>query len=193
LLFKCKLVSFNLKSTIVQMANPIKCSCSSDEADLLLRLEEIIISSKDKEGALIPVLQATQSLFGYIPQEAILKISELLNEPLSKVYGVITFYSFFSLKPRGKYLIRVCMGTACYVQGANEILTALQQQLKVQIGESTKDKLFTLDVGRCFGACGLAPVIMVNDDVHQFVKSAEVSKIIKNYTKLGTKKEKTEK
>lgn len=171
------------------MATIQKCSCDQDELGLLNRLDEIIQSYQHKDGALIPVLQATQSLFGYIPQEAILKISEGLNEPLSKVHGVITFYSFFSLKPRGKYLIRVCLGTACYVQGANEILTALQQQLGVNIGETTPDKLFTLDVGRCFGACGLAPVIMVNDEVHQFVKSANVSKILKGYTKLEQKKE----
>ena len=166
------------------MSTDQKCSCGNDDEDILLvRLEEIISSYKDEPGALIPVLQATQSLFGYIPQNAILKIAELLNEPLSKIYGVITFYSFFSLKPRGKYLIRVCMGTACYVQGANEVLTALQQQLDVKVGETTDDKAFTLDIGRCFGACGLAPVIMVNDDVHQFVKSNDVAKIIKNYRK----------
>ena len=163
------------------MAKVEKCSCGSDEDGLLERLVEIITSSKGKPGALIPVLQATQSLFGYIPQEAILKISEILNEPLSKVYGVITFYSFFSLKPRGKYLVRVCMGTACYVQGANELLTALKQQLSIEIGETSADKLFTLDVGRCFGACGLAPIIMVNEDVHQWVKPSDVRKIISTY------------
>jgi len=165
------------------MAKVEKCSCGDDEKALLERLAEIITSFKDKPGALIPVLQATQSLFGYIPQEAILKISEILNEPLHKVHGVITFYSFFSLKPRGKYLIRVCLGTACYVQGANEILTALKQQLSIEIGETTPDKLFTLDVGRCFGACGLAPIIMVNDDVHQFVKPSGVKKILGTYKK----------
>ena len=164
------------------MSTSEKCSCGNDDDDnLIARLEEIIISYKEKPGALIPVLQATQSLFGYLPREAILKISEILNEPLSKIYGVITFYSFFSLKPRGKYLIRVCMGTACYVQGATEVLTALKQQLDVEIGETTADKVFTLDIGRCFGACGLAPIIMVNDDVHQWVKSSDVAKIIKNY------------
>jgi NADH:ubiquinone oxidoreductase subunit E len=164
------------------MSTPEKCACGNDDEDgLIERLEEIISSYKETPGALIPVLQATQSLFGYIPQKAILKISEILNEPLSSIFGVITFYSFFSLKPRGKYLIRVCMGTACYVQGANEVLTALQQQLEIKVGETTPDKLFTLDIGRCFGACGLAPIIMVNDDVHQFVKSSAVAKIIKNY------------
>lgn len=163
-----------------------KSSCGTDDEGLLQRLEEIIISLKDKPGALIPVLQATQSLFGFIPEEAILKISETLNEPLSKVYGVITFYSFFSLKPRGKFLIRVCLGTACYVQGANEVLTALKQQLSIEIGETSSDKLFTLDVGRCFGACGLAPIIMVNDEVHQWVKPSDVKKILSIYKKQQT-------
>lgn len=163
------------------MAKVEKCSCGSDDEGLMDRLVEIIFSFKDKPGALIPVLQATQSLFGFIPQEAILKISEILNEPLSKVHGVITFYSFFSLKPRGKNLIRVCLGTACYVQGANEVLTALKQQLDIEIGETTPDKMFTLDVGRCFGACGLAPIIMVNDDVHQWVKPSGVKKILTGY------------
>lgn len=167
-----------------------KCACGDDDESVMLeRLTEIITSYKETPGALIPVLQATQSLFGYIPKSAIDKISEILNEPVSKIFGVITFYSFFSLKPRGKFLIRVCMGTACYVQGANEVLTALQQQLEVKVGETTADKLFTLDVGRCFGACGLAPVIMVNDDVHQFVKSSGVAKILKNYRRQAPKKQ----
>ena len=172
------------------MSKVVKCSCSSDEADILVRLEDLLKDMKDKPGALIPALQATQGLFGYIPQEAIIKISEILNEPLQKVYGVITFYSFFSLKPRGKYVVRVCMGTACYVRGANEVLTALKNQLAVEIGETTEDKLFTLDVGRCFGACGLAPIIMINDDIHQWVKSSDVAKILKSYKKLETKSEK---
>lgn len=171
------------------MATIPKVHCDHTELDLMKPLEEIIRSWQDKEGALIPVLQATQSLFGYIPQEAIIKISEMLNEPLSKVHGVITFYSYFSLKPRGKFMIRVCMGTACYVQGATEVLTALETQLGVKVGETTEDKLFTLDVGRCFGACGLAPVLMVNDEVHQCVKAASVSKILKTYAKRQPRQE----
>ena len=171
------------------MAKVEKCSCGIDEEGLLERLEEIITSYKKKPGALIPVLQATQSLFGFIPQEAILKISEILNIPLAKVHGVITFYSFFSLKPQGKYIISVCMGTACYVLGANEVLTALKQQLDIEIGETTDDKLFSLEVGRCFGACGLAPIIMFNDDVHQWVKPNDVKKILTRYKKKEQKKE----
>jgi NADH:ubiquinone oxidoreductase subunit E len=162
------------------------CNCSGSDDQMMERLDDIIQSYKDKPGALIPVLQATQGLFGYIPANAIKRISERLNESLSKIFGVITFYSFFSLKPRGKFLIRVCLGTACYVRGAEEVLTALKQQLGVDVGGTTDDKLFTLDVGRCFGACGLAPVIMINDDVHQWVKSSDVEKILKGYKNIKT-------
>lgn len=168
--------------------NKNECICNGDCGGngMMAKLDEIIISHKDKPGALIPVLQATQSLFGYIPADAIKRISEGLDETLSKIYGVITFYSFFSLKPRGKYLIRVCLGTACYVRGAEEVLTALKQQLGVGVGGTSDDLLFTLDVGRCFGACGLAPVIMINDDVHQWVKPSEIEKILKSYRNKKT-------
>jgi len=161
------------------------CDCGKSGSGMMAQLDEIINANKDKPGALIPVLQATQGLFGYIPADAIKRISEGLDESLSKIYGVITFYSFFSLKPRGKYLIRVCLGTACYVRGAEEVLTALKQQLGVGVGGTTDDLLFTLDVGRCFGACGLAPVIMINDDVHQWVKSSDIEKILKTYRNLN--------
>lgn len=160
------------------------CGCAQTTSVVEFDLKELdVVFEKwaSQPGALIPVLQATQNIYGYIPAAAIQKIAERLNESLSKVYGVITFYSFFSLKPRGRYLIRVCLGTACYVRGAEEVLTALKQQLNVTVGETTEDSMFTLDVGRCFGACGLAPVIMINDDVHQWVKSSDVGKILKSY------------
>jgi NADH:ubiquinone oxidoreductase subunit E len=162
------------------------CQCAGKGRDLEEQLAEIIVTHKEKRGALIPVLQDTQNRFGYVPREALPLISKSLNEPLSRIYGVLTFYSFFSLKPRGKYLIRVCLGTACYVKGAEEVLTALKQQLKIGIGETTSDGLFTLEVGRCFGACGLAPVIMINEDVHQWVKSSNVERILKQYRKRAT-------
>ncbi len=165
------------------MCEKDKCTCDTSEDELYDRLKKIFNDIQNKPGALIPVLQTTQNLFGYIPRQAILLISEMLREPLSKVYGVVTFYSFFSLKPRGKYLIRVCLGTACYVRGAEDVLTTLKQQLGIEIGDTSDDKLFTLDVGRCFGACGLAPVMMINDDVHQWVKSSDVEKILKQYRK----------
>lgn len=165
------------------MSENQKCPCNTTDDALYERLKQIILDLKSKPGALIPILQSTQNLFGYIPRQAILIIAELTDEPLSKIYGVITFYSFFSLNPRGKYLIRVCLGTACYVGGAEEVLTALKQQLGVDVGGTTEDNLFSLEVGRCFGACGLAPIILINEDVHQWVKPSDVDKILKSYRK----------
>lgn len=95
--------------------------------------------------------------------------------------GVVSFYSFFSTVPRGKYLVRACLGTACYVRGGKEVLDALRKELGIEVGQTTEDRLFSLDVGRCFGACGLAPVIMVNDDVHQRVKPCKIGKILEAY------------
>jgi len=146
-----------------------------------MRLAEVIADYKGKPGALIPVLQIAQSIFGYLPPDVLRTISEQLNEPYSRVYGVVTFYSFFSRVPRGKYLIRVCLGTACYVRGGKEILAALEKELNLSVGQTTTDRVFTLDVGRCFGACGLAPAMMVNDDVHQFVKPEQIKDILAQY------------
>ncbi|NLD93943.1 MAG: NADH-quinone oxidoreductase subunit NuoE [Fibrobacter sp.] len=170
--------------------NESKCSCSCSGTENcveieLNKLDAVFDKWESQPGALIPVLQETQGIYGYIPAAAITAISERLRIPTSKIFGVITFYSFFSLKPRGKYLIRVCLGTACYVRGAEEVLTALKSQLGIDVGETTDDLVFTLDVGRCFGACGLAPVIMINEDVHQWVKSSDVEKILKSYRNLA--------
>ena len=137
-------------------------------------------------GALIPVLQITQAMFGYLPEPALKKISASLGKPYSEVTGVLSFYSFFSTVPRGKHLVRVCLGTACYVRGGKEVLAALKAALGVEVGETTSDRMFSLDVGRCFGACGLAPVIMVDQDVHQRVKPAKVAKLLDRYRREGT-------
>lgn len=162
-----------------------KCSCqhqlSPDEKKQLKELDKIIAEYKGKPGALIPVLQIAQKMIGYLPREALKKISEGLREPLAKVYGVTTFYSFFTMIPRGKFVVRVCLGTACYVRGSKEVLDALKKELGVDVGQTTADRKFTLEVGRCFGACGLAPVIMVNDDTHQRVKPAKIREILEQY------------
>jgi len=144
-------------------------------------LAQVIKEYQGKPGALIPVLQIAQTLFGYLPPDVLRTISEQLNEPYSRVYGVVTFYSFFSQVPRGKYLIRVCLGTACYVRGGKAVLSALEQELEITVGQTTEDRTFTLDVGRCFGACGLAPAMMINDDVHQFVKPEQIKDILAQY------------
>jgi NADH:ubiquinone oxidoreductase subunit E len=134
---------------------------------------------------LIPVLQIAQGLFGYLPEEALKRISAALNKPFSEVAGVVSFYSFFTTVPRGKHLVRVCLGTACYVRGGKEVLQSLRAALNIEVGETTSDRVFSLDIGRCFGACGLAPVIMVDDDVHQSVKPAKIAKILERYRPNG--------
>ena len=109
------------------------------------------------------------------------KISLALDKSYSEVAGVVSFYSFFSTVPRGKYLVRVCLGTACYVRGGKQVLDAVKKVLNIDVGQTTADRLFSLDVGRCFGACGLAPVIMVNEDVHQRVKPAKINELLNIY------------
>jgi NADH:ubiquinone oxidoreductase subunit E len=159
------------------------CACTQEptEADLFERIDRVLDEYKSKPGALIPVLQTAQTMFGYLPKNVLRRISTTLNKPYSEVAGVVGFYSFFSTVPRGKYLVRVCLGTACYVRGGNEVLAAMKKALAIDIGQTTEDRLFSLDIGRCFGACGLAPVIMVNDEVHQRVKPSKVNEILNVY------------
>lgn len=159
------------------------CNCQTEptEEELYIILDDVLEEYKSKPGALIPVLQITQKMFGYLPKDALKKISLKLNKPYSEVAGVVSFYSFFTTVPRGKYLVRVCLGTACYVRGGKEVLSALSKELKIDVGQTTEDRLFSIDIGRCFGACGLAPVIMVNDDVHQRVKPERINDILSFY------------
>ncbi len=161
----------------------VKCTCCDaiDEAQVLEQLNEILTEYVGKPGGLIPALQVCQRLFGYLPKVALERISEAFGKPYSEVAGVVSFYSFFSTVPRGKHLVRVCLGTACYVRGGKEVLQALKKELGIDVGEMTADRVFSLDIGRCFGACGLAPVIMVNDDVHQRVKPAKVGELLAPY------------
>jgi NADH:ubiquinone oxidoreductase subunit E len=156
------------------------CEEASEE-ELLARLDEVLKDYQNVPGALIPVLQIAQAMFGYLPEVALKKISLALDKSYSEVAGVVGFYSFFTTVPRGKHLIRVCLGTACYVRGGKEVLASLKGVLGIEVGETTSDRMFSLDVGRCFGACGLAPVIMVGDDVHQRVKPAKLAKIVEQY------------
>lgn len=151
------------------------------EDEICSRLDMVIDSFSETEGALIPVLQSTQNLFGFLPEKAVKHISLRLNIPYSEVAGVVTFYSYFSTIPRGKNIIRVCLGTACYVRGGKEVLEAVKQQLGINIGGTTEDRQFSLEVGRCFGACGLAPVVLVNEDVHQRVKPAKIKDLLTPY------------
>ncbi len=144
-------------------------------------LDGIIEDWSGKEGALIPILQSAQNLLGYLPEEVMVHVSEKLDMPLSQVTGVISFYSWFSTVPRGRHIVRVCLGTACYVRGGQEVLTSLKKTLGIDVGETTEDRIFSLEIGRCFGACGLAPVVMVNDDTHQRVKPSKIKEILAPY------------
>ena len=161
------------------------CTCRGNipEQELLVQLDDVLQDYQEKPGALIPVLQIAQSLFGYLPQPALKRISLKLNKPFSEVAGVVGFYSFFSTVPRGKHLVRVCLGTACYVRGSKLVLDALKKKLAIDVGQTTEDRLFSLAVGRCFGACGLAPVIMIDDTIHQRVKPAKIEDILSLYRK----------
>jgi NADP-reducing hydrogenase subunit HndA len=145
------------------------------------KLEHVLIEHKDQQGALMPVLHETQELFGYIPEEAQKRISEVLNVPLAEIYGVATFYSRFTLKPRGKNTISVCLGTACYVKNAQGILDRLKEELKVAAGETTGDNKFTLEATRCLGCCGLAPVMTINEEVYGKLEPEDISEILKKY------------
>ena len=156
------------------------CTCQQEASDsqLMERLADVLTEYCDKPGALIPVLQHAQAIFGYLPEDALKQISVGLNKSYSEVAGVVSFYSYFSTVPRGKNLVRVCMGTACYVRGASEVLEAVKDNLGIDVGETTEDKLFSLEIARCFGACGLAPALMVNDEVHQRVKPAKMNELL---------------
>jgi NADH:ubiquinone oxidoreductase subunit E len=148
----------------------------------VVKLDEIINKFKNKPGGLIPVLEEAQVALEYLPVSVQKKIAEGLNLPLSRVYGVVTFYSFFTMKPRGKHTVRVCLGTACYVRGGKALHETLQKQFGIKDGETTPDRMFTLETVRCLGACGLGPVVVVDDDVHGRVKPGKVKEILSQYT-----------
>ena len=164
-----------------EQTKPCACTEGLSEEELLERLNEVIADYRDKPGALIPVLQIAQAMFGYLPESALKAISLGLSKSYSEVAGVVSFYSFFSTIPRGKHVIRVCLGTACYVRGGKQVLEALKQRLGIDVGQTTEDRLFSLDVARCFGACGLAPAIMIDNDVYQRVKPTKIQAILDEY------------
>jgi NADH:ubiquinone oxidoreductase subunit E len=146
-------------------------------------LDEVIAKYKDREGSLIQILHAAQSIFGYLPLEVQKRIADGLGKPLSEVSGVVTFYSFFSTQPRGEHTIRVCLGTACYVRGGKKIVDRIQELLSVDIGSTTKDGKFTFEIARCIGACGLAPAMMIDDTVYKQVNPDKLEAIFASYYK----------
>jgi len=144
-------------------------------------IQEIINNTKNKAGALIRVLQQAQEMFGYLPEPIIKTISRDLKIPISEVYGVISFYGFFSLVPKGKYIIQVCMGTSCYVKGGQRILDVLKRDWGLEPGDITEDGRFSLETIRCLGACGLSPVMSVGGDVHGKVKISKIDDTLDLY------------
>lgn len=145
------------------------------------QLREVINAHKDMQGALMPVLQQAQEIYGYLPIEVQKIIAEGLNIPLEDVYGVVTFYAQFTLNPKGKYQVSVCLGTACYVKGAGDIMDKISQRLGIPADGITEDGKFSLDATRCIGACGLAPVLTVNDDVYGRLTLDEIDGILDKY------------
>jgi len=144
-------------------------------------LRAVIAKHRGGEGIIIPVLHEAQEIYGYLPLEVQKIISEELAVPLAEIYSVVTFYTQFSLHPQGENKVSVCLGTACYVKGAGEILEKIKEQLKIGVGQCSEDRRFSLEATRCIGACGLAPVITVNGDVYGRLKLADVEGIINRY------------
>ena len=145
------------------------------------QITEIVERYKNEPTPTMMILEDIQKEYGYMPLEVQELVSDLTGVPVSDIYGVVTFYSFFSLKPKGKYVIGCCLGTACYVRGGAKLVEALEDKLQVKVGGVTADKKFTLEVARCIGACGLAPAIMVDNDVHKQMSPATLDDMLSQY------------
>lgn len=160
------------------------CQCSNEvepKTEEALKLDKVFAKFVGKKGALIPVLQAAQEIYGYLPVEVMKEISYSLQIPLSKIYGVVTFYSQFHLEPRGRNIIRVCLGTACHVRGGSKIAEAITQVTGIKDGETTEDLRYTFESVACLGACGLAPVMMVKNDTHGRLTPDMVKGLLEQY------------
>ena len=157
------------------------CEPSDFTSEQLQKIDEILEAYKGKKESLILVLEKVQLISGYLPESIQRRVAAALDVPLSRVYGVVTFYSFFTMKPRGKHQIRLCLGTACHVRGAERNYQQIKSTLGIGPGEITDDRMFSLEIVRCLGACGLAPVMTVGDDTHRQVKDIELNQIINRY------------
>lgn len=158
---------------------------SKDTIQMTPELKAFIEEWKDKPGNLIMVLHKVQQTYGYIPRDIAIETSKLLDVPLAKIYGVVTFYNFFKLQKAGKYLIQVCLGTACYLRGGDDLIKEFEKQLGVGVNTTTPDGLFSIEAVRCLGCCGLAPVAVVNGDVHGKLETKDVAGIIEKYRTQG--------
>lgn len=153
--------------------------------NIIAQVEEICNKYDNKPGELINILHEAQSLQGYLPEEMQRIIAAKLDIPVSKVYGVVTFYTFFTMTPKGKYPISVCMGTACYVRGGEKLLEELKRRLGIDVGETTPDGKYSLDCLRCVGACGLAPVVMIGEKVYGRLQAADIKNILDELEQQG--------
>ncbi|MHB1000930.1 MAG: NADH-quinone oxidoreductase subunit NuoE family protein [Armatimonadota bacterium] len=154
---------------------------AEEEAANYVKLDEIINSFKGQRGVLIQALHQAQEVFGWLPEKVQIKVAEGLDIPVSEVHGVATFYSFFNTVPKGEQTVRVCLGTACYVRGGKQILEQFSKELSTEIGGTTPDRKFSLEINRCVGACGLAPVVTVGADIYRRVKLDKIPGIIAKY------------
>ena len=154
-----------------------------------VKVDSILKELKDKKGNLLPILQSINNEYSYLPEKILKYISQELDISLTKIYQIATFYNTFHLEQRGKHIVTVCIGTACHVQGAPGLIAALEDELGIKVGETTKDMNFTLETARCFGCCGLAPVITVDEEVHGKLKRADIPKIIEHYKSMEEKQD----
>jgi len=153
----------------------------AEEVELYKQLDKIIEKYKGQNGVLIQVMHQAQEVFGWLPEKVQIKIADGLGISLAEVWGVATFYSFFNTVPRGEHTIRVCLGTACYVRGGKQILDQLEKELATEVGGTTPDRKFSLEINRCVGACGLAPVVTVGKDIYRRVKLDKIPGIVSKY------------
>ena len=173
---------------MVLYINPVVLTVmkSNETHDLYQQLDTVIENTKDLPGPIIQCLHGAQEIFGYLPTEVLEYVAKGLDKPVSEVYGVATFYHLFHLKPKGKYQFKVCLGTACYIRGGQMIVDIIKDELGIDLGEVTGDTLFSCEAVRCIGACGLAPVLMVNDKVYdRLISPARVRAVIADYKKIA--------
>jgi len=164
-------------------AKPAVSSSTPQKLDpgTLSKIKAIVEEHRGQTGALIPVLQKAQQVIGFLPPAALQTIAKEMDVPLSTVYGVTTFYSFFTMVPRGKYIVSTCMGTSCYVRGGERILNTLQKELGIEPGDTTKDARFSLEMVRCLGCCGLAPVVSIGDKVYRRMTPPKMKEVLSSY------------
>ena len=147
----------------------------------LEKVDQVIARYKGKHGSLIPALKESQDICGYLPKQVQRRIADGLSLSPSQIYGVVSFYAFFTTIPRGKHIIRVCLGTACYVKGSKQILEKIEQELGLKVGGITRDRKFSLEAVRCLGCCSLAPAMVIDGDTHALVEPSEAIKIVRSY------------